>query len=100
MAAFSVTQSRSALDAFYRRLRSRLGAPKAITATAHKLVRLFYQMWATAGKYTDPGMDYYEQKYQELILKNLRNKAHAQGLKIVPISPEQENIPSSPTLAT
>ncbi len=43
MAAFSLTQSRSALGAFYRRLRSRLGAPKAITATAHKLARLFYR---------------------------------------------------------
>ncbi|WP_242044750.1 IS110 family transposase [Anabaena azotica] len=52
------------------RLRSRLGAPKAITATAHKLARLFYQMWLTAGQYSDPGMDYYEQKYQELMLKN------------------------------
>ncbi|WP_063748441.1 hypothetical protein [Fischerella sp. PCC 9605] len=71
MAAFSLTQSRSALGAFYRRLRSRLGAPKAITATAHKLARLFYQMWATAGQYSDPGMDYYEQKYNEQVLKNL-----------------------------
>jgi hypothetical protein len=35
MAAFSLTQSRSALGAFYRGLRSCLGAPKAITATAH-----------------------------------------------------------------
>ncbi|MHC5931968.1 hypothetical protein [Nostoc sp.] len=64
------------------------------------MARLFYQMWATAGQYTDPGMDYYEQKCQELILKNLRNKAHALGLEIVPISPEQQNILSSPTLAT
>ena len=36
MAAFSLTHSRSALGAFDRRLRSRLGAPKAITATADK----------------------------------------------------------------
>ena len=27
-----------------RRLRSRLGAPKAITATAHKLARILYNM--------------------------------------------------------
>lgn len=66
MAAFSLTRSNSALGAFYRRLRARLGAPKAITATAHKLARLFYYMWTTAGEYSDPGMDYYEQKYQEL----------------------------------
>ena len=64
MAAFSLTHSRSALGGFYRRLRSRLGAPKAITATAHKLARLFSRMWITAGQYSDPGMDYYEQKYR------------------------------------
>ncbi|MFN6572600.1 IS110 family transposase [Dendronalium sp. ChiSLP03b] len=100
MAAFSLTQSRSALGAFYRRLRSRLGAPKAITATAHKLARLFYQIWATTGQYTDPGMDYYEQKYQEQVLKNLRNKAHALGLELVPISQDTQNTPFFSTLAT
>ncbi|GAB4209630.1 MAG: hypothetical protein Fur006_69490 [Coleofasciculaceae cyanobacterium] len=42
LAAPAVSHSRSALGAFYRRVRSRLGAPKAITATAHKLARLFY----------------------------------------------------------
>lgn len=74
MAALSLTNSRSALGAFYRRLRSRLGAPKAITATAHKIARMFYQMWTTTGEYSDPGMDYYEQKYQEKIIKNLQKK--------------------------
>ncbi len=100
MAAFSLTQSRSALGAFYRRLRSRLGAPKAITATAHKLARMFYRMWTTKGLYSDPGMDYYEQKYQQQVLNNLKKKAHALGLELVPISPDPQNAPSSPTLAT
>ncbi len=84
MAAFSLTQSRSALGAFYRRLRSRLGAPKAITATAHKLARMFYRMWTTTGLYTDPGMDYYEQKYQEQILNNFKKKAQSLGFELVP----------------
>lgn len=86
MAAFSLTQSRSALGAFYRRLRSRLGAPKAITATAHKLARLFYRMWTTGEQYYDPGMDYYEQRYQDLMLKKLKQKAEALGLELVPKS--------------
>ena len=83
MAALSLTQSRSALGAFYRRLRARLGAPKAITATAHKLARLFYQMWTTTGQYADPGMDYYEQKYHEQVLNNLRKKAQSLGFDLV-----------------
>ena len=39
MAAQSLQGSQSALGAFYRRMRTRLGAPKAITAAAHKLAR-------------------------------------------------------------
>lgn len=100
MAAFSLTHSRSALGAFYRRLRSRLGAPKAITATAHKLARLFYQIWTTAGRYTDPGMDYYEQKYQDLILKNLQKKAQAFGFQLVPKSQDKEEASFYQTLST
>ena len=100
MAAFSLTQNRSALGAFYRRLRSRLGAPKAITATAHKIARMFYRMWTTAGQYTDPGMDYYEQQYHDRIVKNLQKKAGALGLELVPISQDAQNPPSSQILAT
>jgi transposase len=40
MAATTLIKSRSYLGAQYRRLRTRLGAPKAITAMAHKLARL------------------------------------------------------------
>jgi transposase len=39
LAARTVHKARTALGAFYRRLRRRAGAPKAITATAHKLAR-------------------------------------------------------------
>jgi transposase len=35
----SLHRSQSALGAFFRRLKSRKGTPKAITATAHKLAR-------------------------------------------------------------
>jgi hypothetical protein len=65
--------------AFYRRLRSRLGTPKAITATAHKLARIFYRLWTTGGNYQDLGMDYYEQRYQERVINNLQKKALALG---------------------
>jgi transposase len=40
LAARSLHRSQSALGAFFRRMKARLGAPKAITATAHKLARL------------------------------------------------------------
>ena len=60
IAAQSLSRSQSALGAFYRRLRSRLGAPKAITATAHKLARM---------------------------VNNLKKKAQSLGFELVSQSP-------------
>ena len=40
IAAWNLIRSQSALGAKFRRLRTRLGAPKAITAMAHHLARL------------------------------------------------------------
>jgi hypothetical protein len=45
---------------WYRRLRTKLGAPKAITAMAHKLARLVYRMLKYGQEYVDKGMQYYE----------------------------------------
>lgn len=84
MAAQTAGKSHSALGAFYRRLRSRLGSPKAITATAHKIARIFYQLWTTGGDYTDPGMDYYELRYHERMVNNLHKKAQAFGFELIP----------------
>ncbi len=59
LAARSLANSKSALGGFYRRIRSRLGAPKAITATAHKLARIIYSMLKIQTEYIDPWQDYY-----------------------------------------
>lgn len=91
MAAQTAGKSNSALGAFYRRLRSRLGTPKAITATAHKLARIFYRLWTYGGDYQDPGMDYYEQRYQERVVNNLQKKALALGFELVP-QPEANTV--------
>ncbi len=61
LAARSQANSKSALGGFYRIIRSRLGAPKAITATAHKLARIIYSMLKIQTEYIDPWQDYYEQ---------------------------------------
>jgi transposase len=82
IAAQALSTSLSALGAYYRRMRSRLGAPKAVTATAHKLARIFYHLWKTGDQYKDIGIDYYEQKYKERILKNMKRKAKKLGYVI------------------
>ncbi len=86
MAAQTLCRSHSALGAYYRRMQARLGAPKAITAAAHKLARIFYRLWTSGDAYTDPGIDAYEQQYRDRILKNLKKKAQAFGLELIPIS--------------
>ncbi len=75
MAAFTLTNSKSALGASYCRQRSRLGIPEAITATAHKLARPIYKMLKHGTEYVDQGQEYYEQPYRERTVKNLRKRA-------------------------
>jgi hypothetical protein len=83
LAAQGVANSHSALGAYYRRMRARLGAPKAITATAHKLARLVYSMLRYGTAYVDAGQQAYEQKYRDRVLTNLQRKAKAFGYQLV-----------------
>jgi transposase len=57
VSAQSLLRSQTALGAYYRRMRTRLGAPKAITATAHKLAILVYRMLKHGEDYIDKGKD-------------------------------------------
>jgi transposase len=83
MAASVLSRSYCALGAYLRRLKGRIGAPKAITATAHKLARIVYRMLKYGKSYTDVGMDYYERKYRERVLKNLQRRAAELGYQLV-----------------
>ena len=92
MAAFTLSNSKSALGAYYRRMRSRQGAPKAITATAHKLARLIYSMLKHGTEYVDQGQDYYEQQYQDRVMKNLKQRAAQMGFTLVPSSADNGSV--------
>ncbi len=86
MAAFTLFRSKSALGAYLRRQRSRLGAPKAITATAHKLARLVYAMLKYGTDYVDAGQEYYEERYRTRVVQNLKRKARELGFELIEIS--------------
>jgi len=79
MAAHCVSRSNSGIGAYCRRLKKRLGAPKAITATARKLACIFYSMLKHGQEYVEKGIDYYEKLYKERVLKNLSKKASELG---------------------
>ncbi|WP_160174136.1 transposase, partial [Endozoicomonas montiporae] len=85
LAAYALANSKSALGAYYRRMRSKLGAPKAITATAHKLARLVYSMLKHGSQYVDEGQEYFEQRYRERVLKTLKQKAKDMGFTLTPV---------------
>lgn len=83
MAAASLRTSQSGLGAYYRRICSRMDRPKAITAAAHKLARLIYRLLTKGEEYTDQGQDYYEERYRERVLYNLKKRAEKLGMKLV-----------------
>src|SRR3979411_347401 len=82
MAATTLLRSQSYLGAQYRRLRTRLGAPKAITAMAHRLARLVYRMLKYGQRYVDKGTEYYENRYRQQQIHLLQKKAAKLGLQI------------------
>ena len=85
LAAWGLLRSQSALGAKFRRLRSRLGAPKAVTAMAHLLARLLYRMLKFGHEYVDKGMEYYDTKYRQQQLQWVAKQAAALNMQIVPI---------------
>lgn len=83
LAATTLLRSQSYLGAQYRRLRARLGAPKAITAMAHKLARLVYRLLRWGHEYVDKGLQYYEERHREQQLQRLKSTAAKLGLHLV-----------------
>jgi transposase len=82
-AASTLLRSDSYLGAQYRRLRTRLGAPKAITAMARKLACLYYRLIKHGQQYVDKGTAYYESRYREQQIRVLTKKAKKLGFQLV-----------------
>ena len=83
MAASTLHRSDSALGAFFRRLKSRLGAPKATTAAAHKLGVIIFEMLRNGVEYNEVGQNYYEEQYRARLINNLSFRAKTLGFDLV-----------------
>ena len=79
LAATTIGRTDTALGAFYRRLSSRAGKAKAVTATARKIAVLFYNTLRHGMTYRDPGADHYEEQYRSRVLANLKRRAKSLG---------------------
>ena len=85
LAAQSLNQSQSALGAYFRRLKARLGAPKALTAAAYKLARIVYRMLKYGAGYVDQEEAAYEERYRDRLLRNLKRRAAELGFQLTAV---------------
>ena len=66
-----------------RRMKGRLGAQAAVTATAHKVARIVYLALKHGMTYVRQSQEEYEVQMKEKQIKALRRKARQLGLEIV-----------------
>jgi transposase len=83
LCAYTLTHSKSWLGAKYRRLKAKLGAPKAIVAMAHHLARLIYRMIKNGADYVDKGMETYEARYRAQRIVWLKKQAKELNMEVV-----------------
>jgi len=83
VAAQSLARSKTALGAFFRRMRARHGAAKAIVATAHKLAKIVYRMLKYGEEYVAQGMNEYQNRYHKRLLENLKRQAKTLGCQVL-----------------
>lgn len=85
LAATTIGRSDTALGAFYRRLSSRIGKQKAVTATARKIAVLFYNAVRYGMTYQDQGAAAYDDRHRQRVLSNLQRRAKTLGFALAPI---------------
>lgn len=85
LAAQSLSRSESLLGDFHRRMRYRLGPPKAITATAHKLARILYHLITTGQPYDDTVLAQHEHQTRARKTRRLKSQAAALGYQLVAV---------------
>lgn len=87
LAATTLEHSQTALGAYYRRMKAKLGAAEGITATAHKLARILYRLIKHGDAYIQTGLEQYEQKHRLRKLQSLRKTAASLGMQLVELQP-------------
>jgi len=98
LGAWSLMRSKSYLGAYLRRQRSRLGAPKAITAAAHKLARIVYHLVRYGMAYVKETEAAYAEQTRQRLEKQLHRRAKELGYELKPIEkPVSPEVAEQPT---
>ena len=69
----------SHLGQYFRRMKSRLGTPAAVTATAHKLARILFHLITTRQAFDESVFAQIEERARDRQLLHLQKKAASFG---------------------
>ena len=83
LAALAAGKTDTWIGRFYRRKRAHLGAPKAITATAHKLACVIYHMLKYQEDFMPLDVAVYEMKAHDRRVRHLRKQVEELGYELV-----------------
>jgi len=86
VAASTLHHEKSYLGDTYRRLRAKLGAPKAITAMAHKLARIIWHLLTHRVPFDLSIFAAQEKAHQNRRLKSLASAARQMGFQLTPLA--------------
>jgi len=86
LGAHCLYHAQNYLGDFYRKMKWRLGAPAAVTATAHKLARIIYHLLSTRQPYSDEVFSRCDQQTSVRAEKRLRKQAAELGFQLAPIT--------------
>jgi hypothetical protein len=98
LAAWSLIRSQSYLGAYLRRQRARLGSPKAITAAAHKLARIVYNLVRYGVAYMQKTEAEYAAQVRARVEKSLHRRAQELGYELKKIAPESTAAAPAPAV--
>jgi len=86
LAANSLHRSQPYLGNYFRRMRAKLGAPKAIPAAAHTLARIVYHLMITGQPYREAIYDPYQKRSRLRTTARLKAQAASLGFQLLPLS--------------
>ncbi|TMV42905.1 IS110 family transposase [Paenibacillus mesophilus] len=87
-ASHSIRGSDNYLGAQYRRIAARKGKHRAAVAVAHSIMTIAYHLLTRQEDYKDLGVDYFEKRHQDSIVKQTVRKLENLGFTVTLAAPE------------
>jgi transposase len=84
MSALALHRSQSYLGQYFRRMRSRLGTPAAVTAAAHKLARILFHLITTRQAFDESVFAQIEERARHRQFLRLKKNAASFGYQLIP----------------